>query len=401
MLGFTPAALRVALAGIRELRKETLGSPAKKPDSSHGRTDTSDWMHDLQQLLRAHLRPALQPPEPSKPNSAGDRAALLLAKLLQRSAQERRALVEEATDFQSEALAVLLCAKSLELTPRAPGEAIELAQLAVDIAEAVPGDRRRRECLQGYTWAHLGNALRVSSDLPGADQSFNRAAELWQGSTGIGSLHGSLLLELEASLRIDQGRPNQALALLDRALESGADPVRILLNKARALLDFGHCDDGHCERAMAAVEEAATLIDGTAQPRLLFIHRLLVAHCLCELRRYAEADTVANEARRLVEPLGCDLDLVRVQWLKGRVAASLGRVDEAIASLSEVRNRFVACDVNYDAALASLELATLLAPAGRVAEAQALARESAAVFCAQRTHREALAAFELLRQAAG
>jgi hypothetical protein len=62
-----------------------------------------------------------------------------------------------------------------------PGlDLLELAELALSIAERVPGEESWRSRLKGYCWAHIANARRVANDLSGADEALTRAWELWR-----------------------------------------------------------------------------------------------------------------------------------------------------------------------------------------------------------------------------
>jgi hypothetical protein len=96
------------------------------------------------------------------------------------------------------ALAERICEASLEAAGQ-PDEALDLADLALFIAEQVP-DEGWRSRVEGYCWAHLANARRAAGDPAGADEAFARAWELWKaGSDPRGLLPESRLLGLEAA----------------------------------------------------------------------------------------------------------------------------------------------------------------------------------------------------------
>jgi transcriptional regulator with XRE-family HTH domain len=92
-------------------------------------------------------------------------------------AETRRLLVEEGEEYRNWALCELLCDKSLE---EIANRALELAELAVFIAERIPGEDAWRSRVQGYAWAHVGNARRRRSDLRGAEEAFSRFRQLWR-----------------------------------------------------------------------------------------------------------------------------------------------------------------------------------------------------------------------------
>ncbi|HVT16472.1 MAG TPA: helix-turn-helix transcriptional regulator [Thermoanaerobaculia bacterium] len=362
---------------------------ARQLAAAMGRVAVEVTAHHLVALLRAR-----------RAGSARRRAAGLWEVLAPLAPGERRLLVEKSREYQTWALAERLCHESAEAASDDASRAVELAELALRVAELAPGERLWRLRLQGYCLGFLANARRVRNDERGAEEAFARARRLWQ--EGEAADPGRLLaawrlLDLEASLRRSQRRFAEALELSGRALAAAPREAaaRILVNKAVA---FDHL--GEAERAIATLRQAAPLVDDQREPRLLFALRFNLATNLCHLDRHGEAALLLPEVRQMAEALHKELDLVRVVWLEGRVAAGLGRPAAALAAFARVRGEFLARAMAYDAALVTLELAALHAAAGRTAEVKELARQTARVFRAKGIHREARAALQLFRQAA-
>lgn len=95
-----------------------------------------------------------------------------------------------------------------------------------------------------------------------------------------------------------------------------------------------------------------------------------------------------------------DLDFARFQWVSGRIAGGLGRLEEAATLLLQARGMFSAKGLAFEMALVSLELAFLYSQAGRTEAVKDIARHLAPLFKAQALPRETLAALGLFRQAA-
>jgi hypothetical protein len=92
-----------------------------------------------------------------------------------------------------------------------PGDAaraIELADLALRIAEASPGDPSWRAGLASHALAYLANARRVAAELDGAAAAFAESRRLRRASGACGPelLPEWRLLEVEASLLRDRRR---------------------------------------------------------------------------------------------------------------------------------------------------------------------------------------------------
>jgi tetratricopeptide (TPR) repeat protein len=144
---------------------------------------------------------------------------------------------------------VLACEASVSAAANKASEALELAELALFIAERVSGSDLWRARVQGYAWAFVGNARRVGNDLLGAERAFLTTRSLWEAGAAAdpGVLDLSRVLDLEASLRRDQRQWGEALALLDQALDVSPNAERsgrILLKKAST-----HEQRGDCEKA--------------------------------------------------------------------------------------------------------------------------------------------------------
>ena len=52
--------------------------------------------------------------------------------------------------------------------------------MALFIADRIPGEEAWRSRVQGYAWAHVGNARRQRGDLRGAHEAFSQCRQLWR-----------------------------------------------------------------------------------------------------------------------------------------------------------------------------------------------------------------------------
>jgi transcriptional regulator with XRE-family HTH domain len=315
------------------------------------------------------------------------------------SAAGRRLLVEKGTKYRQWPLCVRVAAESLARAANEPRAALELAELALLIAERLAGDAARRSRLQGYAWAHVANGRRVCQDVPGARRALAKARPLWEaGAAGDpGLLNPALLPWIEAAVHRADRRFPEALRRIDEALALDAGELRgkILLSKSSIFQILGDP-----EESSAALSEATPLIDAEAEPRLAFGLRFNLLVDLSHLEDFAEVERRLPEVRGLAERLGEELDLARTVWLQAKARAGLGRLAEAEAAFGQAREVFRQRELAYDYALVSLDLALLLLEQGRAAEVRALAEEMLWIFRAQEVEREVLSALRLFCDAA-
>ena len=327
-------------------------------------------------------------------------AGLLWKALKELPPRERRQKVENEKRFWTWGLAERLCAESVHAAAHRADRAVELASLALRVAELTPGSEAWRSRLQGYAWAFVGNSRRVHGDLPASEQAFLRSDRLWKAGADADPrlLDATRPIDLKASLRRAQRRLPEALALLDQALKAGLSPEargRLLITKANTFELMGDS-----VRAIAEARRAEPLLEGSRDPRQPWLARFTMAVNLWQLGRFAEADALLPEIRRKAVELGNELDLVRARWVEGGVAAGLGRPEQAIQALEQARRYFAANSIAYDTALASLELAVLHLDHGRTGEVRKLAEQMYWIFKVQGVHEEALAALQLFCEAA-
>jgi tetratricopeptide (TPR) repeat protein len=309
----------------------------------------------------------------------------------------QRRLVETRPELHTWALAERLCEESERVAAERPARALDLARLALRVAELAPGDARWRSCLHGWVQGFIANALRVADDRQASEVAFATAWRLWQagGPAAQGPLGEWRLLDLEASLRRDLRQFPAAVERLRRALATAPAWAR-----GRILLKQGFTFEqaGQVEPALAALEEAAPLLDAAGNRRLRMGVRFNRLVNLCHLGRFAEAQASLPELRRLIPARSADA--VRLLWLSGRVVAGLGRRTEALRAFKGAQRKFTLRRHAYDAALVSLELSILHLEDGHSAKVAALAEEMVWIFASQRVHREALAALRLFVEAA-
>jgi hypothetical protein len=112
-----------------------------------------------------------------------------------------------------------------------------------------------------------------------------------------------------------------------------------------------------------------------------------------------EAASFLPEVQRLAREIGNSMDLLRCKWLEGRIAAGLGKWEEAGRLIDGVRQAFAGAGMAYDTALANLELAMVYLEQGCIGEVKELAAGLVPVFQQQGVHDEARKALALFCRA--
>lgn len=394
-----------ALAGLLSLAPELLDR-SHDPARAQALARAVRWAARLRSAEMEILRGSLLTlPEASeklalKDVEADRQAEMLWERLEPYTAPERRAIVLEGREFQVWPLSRLLCHKTIDAASAEPSTALALAELAELIAPLVAGGSESRWRLQGFCAFHVSSAHRVNGSLPAASAALERAEAFWQaGAAGDPAmrLETARVLGLKASLLRAQRNLVESLELLDQALEvdDGGLRAHLLINRAKTLEEMGDY-----EAAIATLHLARHHIDAEHEPRLAWNQRINVLVNLCRLGRYAEAERSLGELHELAHEVVAGVSQTRQTWLEGWIAAGMGRLEEAEAALSTVREEFLGREIGYDAALASLDLCTLYLQQGRTAEVKTLSAQIVTSFREQGVHREAMAAVRLFRAAA-
>jgi len=330
-------------------------------------------------------------------------ASGLIAQLEEQTHARRQLLVRNSRRYRSWPLCELVLEKAFDLGPRDPSVGVEWAETGLAIAEQLRpeeyGDRIVKD-FQGRAWTVLGGVLRICSKLKESERAFAKAAKSLEEGTGdpLENGHHSRML---GALRLDQGRYDEACQNYDHAIRL----YRLIGEThlaARATIDKAITlgESGETARAIELTRQGLEHIDGTREPRMVLVAKHNLVLLLEENGELQEAVAGIEEVRRLHQQLGNAIDMLRLRWLEGKLNAGLGLHNRAEREFQEVQEAFVEKNIPYDAALVSLDIATLYLEQGRTAEIKRLATEMLPIFQILDIHREALAALALFQKAA-
>jgi len=309
--------------------------------------------------------------------------------------RERQAALRSDSRYAKPAVCDRLVEASFQAGFDDPARAVALAELAIELADRVdPAAYGRALALdvKARAWAYLGNARRLGSDLRGAQEALDLAQSLSNDGSGD-PLEQARILDLKASLAADRGRFEEATDLLDMVIDIYGE-IREPHRLGRALLGKGVVVGHQGDPATAAslIRRSLPLLDRESEPRLLLWASHNLAWFIDEAGRPEEAAAELESFAHLYDEFPDAAAHTRRLWLAGRIAAGLGRAEEAEAALREVQRRFAAEGDAYDAAVVTMDLAALLLELGRNREVAALAAETFPVLVAQEVHHHALAA---------
>jgi len=253
--------------------------------------------------------------------------------------------------------------------------------------------------LQARAWGELANALRVCEATADAESALAEANRRRAAGTGD-PLIRARLLDIQASLRTDQRRLEEASALLDEVFEIYQEAGETHL-AGRALVSQGislHYDDRPGE-AVGVLRQGLSMLDGQKDPQLVATGQKGLLDAMAANGDFGAAKQILLGGDLHAAFAGEPLNLLKVAWLEGRILAGLGEAQDAEQTLSRVEDGFLQAGLEYEAALTSLERTGVLLQLGRVTEAEELAEEALETFRAMDVVREALRAVLYLRDA--
>jgi hypothetical protein len=318
--------------------------------------------------------------------------------------QRPEELANARTRYRSPVLLDLLIEEARRLLRVSPQRALDLLLTAEAVAARIATE------VYGATFcarlavraaAHHANALRVQGDLRGAHATWAEIKKKVAGEPVGDTDAEAELASLEASLRLDQRRFDDAEELLATAIANYAETEdREGLAKALIKLGIGSLRRGEAAAAIPILREAAAMVPPDAAPRLYLYARHNLALCHCQTGDFGAAAALVEANRSLYRSFG-DLEVkLRWSWLEGRVARGLGERAAAEQLLAETRNGYLGRGQGFPGALVTLDLAELYLAEGRTAEVKRLAAASATVFEAQDVYAEAARALRLFCEAA-
>lgn len=327
----------------------------------------------------------------------------LIAELMLRSPSGRREVVRSTRRYKLLGLSEALRNESRIEARRDVAKALELAELAAEVADCLStsfyGPRIVADT-RALAWAMVGNSHRVAGEFFAAERAFRTASDLLEKGTGNPTETAEVQVLL-ASLRIEQAQFNLAIRLLE---EAGATYRQLSLKdqEAKAIFKMGSAAvlAAEPERGLELFEACLDLLDVDENPKLVLLTHHNIAGALHDAGAYEEAlgylDGLSAEYERFPEDRSIQ---IQQRWLRAMVFAGLGRTEEAVERLNEIRRLFIEEERAYDTAQVTLDLAGILLDAGETEKVKGLVREMYPIFRSQDVHRQAIAALVLFEQA--
>lgn len=297
-------------------------------------------------------------------------------------------------------LARRLLEESKKRMTTSPAEAEELAETAVAVLMKSPASPDLPG-LMALAAVYRANVARLLGRPDEARQRFEKARAIIRSHDVTDLLIFGEMDACEALLELELRDFPKAQDLLKRSISI------YMLAGAREKVAYPLFIMGRLHNAvgdpMTAVEVtrgALKIMNRTQEPRLFVFAHLNIALFLHEAGRHAEAVEALAEAREQARAFPDAYTQVRITWLEGKLAAALDDLEGAEKTFLEVREDLIARGQRYDAAMVSLDLASLYLRQNRTADLMTIAEEMHALFTAEEVHREALAALLVFQEAA-
>ncbi len=350
----------------------------KRERDAYPPEDEDTWQEGDYRLALQPLtvRISILPAEPQGEQETRESAQVLLAELLGLPGEERRVRLREKR-FQVPDLMDLLLELSHAALPFDLDRAVEMTHLVAELATRLPrhgGPEENAGICRAFCLT--GTARRLVGDVAIAEAAFHQAGQL---ATSVPER--AWFCRALALLRWDQGRMEEALALLQQAEQRFAEAHDFQeIAVCRALLGLLHLDEGRISRATSCLAQASQDFPGGQRPWLAAQVWLGVALCWAAGGRLKKARSARQTAWRFYGEVRDERALTWLHWLEGKGAYLLEDHEEAEALLGNVRRKMIDQRLLPEASLATLDLALVWLAMDRGAEVGGLVEELATTF---------------------
>ncbi len=291
----------------------------------------------------------------------------LLAELLREPAPLRRRRIADGERFHSLKFCQRLLARSRDACLRDPAAALEMADLAVEVALHLESGRYGSSLVEdsrALAWSYLANAFRIMSDFWRAEQAFKQA---WSHHmlAGEDAYTEGRLLTNTSSLRKVQGQHEEALQLCERAIRLYREVQDDQLEGAALILKGNILgEQGLAKKAIPIIRLALKQIDSAEDPMLMMTGTHGLIWSLAHSGALESAQMLIEQNRPLYRDFG-EINLVRLHWLEAMISVDLKQFAQAEPQLHEVREFFLDRRNGGEVFLASLDLAEMYTLSGQ------------------------------------
>jgi tetratricopeptide (TPR) repeat protein len=385
--GFGGRCLAKLLAALG-LRR-TAAPPRQEPAPAPQEADYEAAVNRAFDVARRHLELL---------RSQEEEARRILA-ILEREGEEEA--MDEIATAGTYARYKAFAARSWALRWEDPGRMVQLAVLASGCARQLDPRLYGSELVfdfQCEAQAAHANALRVTQQLDAAAFNMARARELFELGTKSDALEVNLLV-LEAALDVALRQFRPAIDKLEKTYRyHRLRGDHHLAGKALITQGLYNFYAGNPEEALERLQRGLAAIDTSRDPALTYagLHNQILILCGCGRFREAEKQLFLL---RPIQHDGGRVNQIKIRWIEAQIDAGLERFERAEKTFLEARDEMAALGRGYDAALISLNLASVLMAQRRVQSAAEVVAKAYEVFVALRIDREALASLVILKTA--
>ena len=319
----------------------------------------------------------------------------LLEELVPLSLEDQLARVRDQLVYKQWGLCQRLLQEALETRQTDPSHSHDRAALAATVADLLDEEEYHPQWtaeLRAKAHAYFANGLRLVGDYREAEREFAIAEEWVERGLGQGTA-AATILTLKASLLLDEFRHLEAEAILER-VERYHHERSDAVNTARTLIKLARVSYAREAPAEAAhrIKSALDILKQEGEANLAMVARNNLVLYLIDSGEVPQA----REAFDQLRPLENRHLRLRQLWLEGDLLRAEGDLDGAARCYDDVRVGYLAEDLHYNVALASLHLAMVAAAQNRHDAVRDLARDAVVLLTRAGAPQAAFAAIRLL-----